>query len=265
MLKNLELSFDEFIELKEYCDKKNIEFMSTPYDPESVEFLNKIVHRFKIPSADIVNKPLLQAVAETKKQVILSTGMALIEEIDRAVDLLKENGNKNIILLHCTTSYPASIHEVNLNIMQSLKNRYNLPVGYSDHTIGIEIPIMAASLGAVLIEKHFTLNRKMKGPDHYCSLEPNELKNMVNSVRNIEKAFGKKEKHITKEEEKNIYHLRRSIHSLQDIKKGEKIDNSNLGLLRPDDGLSPWYMDDIVGKKAKKDIKKFEPIKEGDV
>jgi N,N'-diacetyllegionaminate synthase len=265
MLKNLELSFNEFKDIKKYCNRKKIEFISTPYDIESAEFLNPLVTRFKIPSAEIVNKPLLEAVSKFKKQIILSTGMATFDEIKRAISLIKANGNKDIVLLHCTTSYPTPYNQVNMNMLKTLKTKFDLPVGYSDHTLGIEIPIMAVSYGAEVIEKHFTLDRKMEGPDHYASLEPDELEDMVEMIRKVEKAFGKKEIHLTKNEKENIYHLRRSIHSNRDIGKGKIIKAGDINLLRPDDGLSPWLIDQVVGKRAKRNIKKDQPIRRKDV
>jgi len=262
MLKRLELSFNDFRELKKYCDKKSIEFFSTPYDVESVIFLNEIgVKRFKIASADLVNKPLIEAVAKTKKQIILSTGMANLEKIERTISLINAFGNRDIVILHCTTSYPTPCSQVNLNTLSLLKEKFDLPVGYSDHTLGIEIPIMAVSLGAKVIEKHFTLNRKMEGPDHFISLEPNELKKMIKAIRNVEEAFGSKKKEINPEEKKNIFFMRRSIHASRHIKKGEIIKESNVKITRPFDGIEPWFLDKMLGKKAKISIKKDKPIK----
>ncbi|NQU99165.1 MAG: N-acetylneuraminate synthase [Parcubacteria group bacterium] len=262
MLKNLELSFDEFRELKKYCDNNSIEFISTPYDIKSVEFLNNIgVKRFKVASADLINKPLIEAIAETKKQIILSTGMATLGEIERTISLIYNLGNRNIILLHCTTSYPTSYDQVNMNILHTLKEAFGLPVGYSDHTLGIEIPIMAVSMGAKVVEKHFTLDRTMEGPDHFASLEPNELKEMVKSIRNIEKSFGSKRKEITAEEKKNIFFMRRSIHASIDIKTGEVIKANNIKITRPFNGIESWFIDVILGKKLKNNIKKDDPIR----
>lgn len=261
MLKSLELSFYEFRKLKEYCDKREIEFMSTPYDIKSVEFLNKIVRIFKIASADLINKPLIEAVAKTKKQVILSTGMAKLGEIERTISLINHLGNKDIILLHCTTSYPTPYGQVNMNVLHTLKKAFSLPVGYSDHTLGIEIPIMAVSLGAKVIEKHFTLDPTMEGPDHFASLNPNGLKKMVETIRNIEKAFGSERKEITGEEKKNIYFMRRSIHASRDIQKGKIISYDDTKIKRPFDGIEPWFLDFIIGKKIKNDVKKDETLK----
>lgn len=262
MLKNLELSFDEFRELKKYCDNRSIEFISTPYDIRSVEFLNKIgVKRFKVASADLINKPLIEAIVKTKKQIILSTGMATLGEIERTISLLYGSGNENIIILHCTTSYPTSYDQVNMNVLHTLKEAFGLPVGYSDHTLGVEVPIMAVSMGAKVIEKHFTLDRTMEGPDHFASLEPDELKKMVKAIRNVEKAFGIKRKEITDNEKKNIFYMRRSIHVSVDIKKADIMKDNNIKITRPFDGIEPWFVDIISGKKVKNNIKKDNPIR----
>lgn len=261
MLKNLELSFDEFLELKKYCDNKGIEFMSTPYDIESVRFLDEIVNRFKIASADLINKPLIEAIAKTGKQIILSVGMATLGEIERTISWINDIGNTNIILLHCTTSYPTPYDQVNMNVLGTLKRAFALPVGYSDHTLGIEIPIMAVSMGAKVIEKHFTLDRTMEGPDHFASAEPDELKKMVKGIRNVEKAFGSERKEITNEEKKNILFMRRSVHASRDIKEGEIIKEDNIKIVRPFDGIAPWFLDIILGKKIKTNVKKDEPIR----
>lgn len=263
MLKNLELSFDEFRELKKYCDKKEIEFISTPYDIKSVEFLNEEigVSRFKVASADIINKPLIEAIAKTKKQITLSTGMATLGEIERTISFIRSFGNEDIVILHCTTSYPTPYNQVNMNVLDTLKKAFGLPVGYSDHTLGIEIPVIAVSMGAKVIEKHFTLDRTIEGPDHFASLEPDELKKMVKAIRNVEKAFGSGRKEITEEEKKNIFFMRRSIHASEDIKEGEIIKESNIKIIRPFDGIEPWFLDAILGKKIKTNIKRDEPIK----
>jgi N-acetylneuraminate synthase len=266
MLKNLELSFDEFREIKKYCDNKAIEFISTPYDIESVEFLTSLkVDKFKIASADLINKPLIEAVAKTNKQVILGCGMATLEEIERTVSFIKSLGNNNIALLHCTTNYPTNYEDVNMRAMQTLKKTFELPVGYSDHTLGIVIPILAVSLTANIIEKHFTLSRDMIGPDHFASLEPDELKKMVNAIRIVESALGTYEKIIPKEEKKNIFFMRRSIHLNKNMKKGEIIQNENIQILRPYVGIEPWLIDQVIGKELKKDKIKNEPLEWEDV
>lgn len=261
LLKSEELTIDEFKELKNYCDKKNIEFISTPYDVKSVGVLDEMgVKQFKVASAEIVNKPLLHAIAKTKKPVLLATGMASLGEIERAVNYIRSVGNKSLTLLHCTSSYPAPHDQVNMNFLTTLKNIFDYPVGYSDHTRGVEISVMAVALGATVIEKHFTLDKNIVGPDHWASAEPAEFKEMVDAVRNVEKAFGTYEKILTENEQKNILYMRRSIHAVSDIKKGEKISLDDVKILRKNDGLSPWMIDTIVKKKAVRDIKKGQPI-----
>ena len=261
LLKSSELTLDEFKELKIYCDKKNIEFISTPYDVKSVGVLDDMgVKQFKVASAEIVNKPLLKAISETKKPVLLATGMASLGEIERAVNYIRGIGNDSLTLLHCTSSYPAPHDQVNMNFLTTLKNIFDYPVGYSDHTRGIEIAVMAVALGARVIEKHFTLDKNIVGPDHWASAEPAEIKEMVDAVRNVEKAFGTCEKILTENEQENILYMRRSIHAVSDIKKGEKISLNNVKILRKNDGLSPWMIDTIINKKAIRDIKKGQPI-----
>lgn len=262
MLKRLELGYDEFQKLKRYCDLRGIEFISTPYDIESVRFLNDIgVNRFKVASADLINKPLIEAVARTKKQIILSIGMATLGEVSRTITFLNTIANKNIVLLHCTTNYPASYGQVNMNVLRMLKDKFCLPIGYSDHTPGIEISIMAVSLGAEFIEKHFTLSHKMKGPDHSASLEPDELVKMIKAIRNVEEAFGSNKKKLTMEEKKNIFFMRRGIHAAKDIEKGQLIKESDIKITRPFDGIEPWFLDCLLSKKTKAVIKKDKPIR----
>jgi len=261
MLKNLELSKDEFRTLKTYCDTKHIEFISTPYDVGSVSFLNELgVHRFKIASAEIVNKPVIEAVAQTRKPTLLATGMATLGEIEQALSIFRGFGSNDITLLHCTTSYPTPYDQVHLRVMKTLETAFDLPVGYSDHTLGIEIAIMAVSLGATVIEKHFTLDRTMVGPDHYTSLEPDEFKKMVTALRHVEQAFGQREKTRTEEEQKNIRFMRRSIHAARDLCKGTRIEENDIVMLRENDGLSPWQRDVVIGRTARKNIKKHQPI-----
>ncbi|KKM16308.1 hypothetical protein LCGC14_1687140 [marine sediment metagenome] len=266
MLKNLELKFEDTLKLKNYCIKKEIEFMSTPYDIQSVEFLNKIgVERFKVASADIINKPLIKAIAETKKQIILSCGMATLGEIERTVSFIKKIGNNDIILLHCIVSYPTPYDQVNMNILKTLKRAFGLPVGYSDHTLGIEVPIMAVALGAKVIEKHITLDRTMVGPDHFASLELDDLTKMVKAIRNIEKAFGVYLKKIPKVEKENLYFMRRSLHLKHNTMKGDIITVENLKITRPFDGIEPWHLESILGKKIKNDVNEDNPLKWKDV
>lgn len=261
MVKKLELSFDEFIELNEYCKQKNIEFLSTAFDFDSIDFLSGLnMKRWKVPSGDITNLPYLIKIAKLEKPIILSTGMSTMEDIESAILILKENGSQEITILHCTTEYPTPFSDVNLKAMNTIKNEFELPVGYSDHTKGIEVPIAAVSLGATVIEKHFTLDRMMEGPDHKASLEPNELKAMVDGIRNIEVALGDGEKRIAESERKNMSIARKSIIAKVNIEKGEVLTEKNLTVKRPGNGISPmnWYQ--VIGKKAVKDFKEDELI-----
>ena len=258
MLKNLELSYKDFSELKTYCDSKGIMFLSTPFDLESIDFLASLnMPVFKIPSGEITNLPYLRKINSYKKDVILSTGMATQDEIQDALNVLKDC---KVSLLHCTTEYPCPYESVNMKAMQTLKKHFNLPVGYSDHTIGIEIPVMAASMGAEIIEKHFTLDKNMEGPDHKASLEPNELKNMVQAIRNVEKAFGTGIKEPQEAEKKNLDIVRKSIVANCDIKRGETFTENNLTVKRPGNGISPMKWDEIIGTKANRDYKEDELI-----
>lgn len=261
MVKKLELSFDEFIELNEYCKKKNIEFLSTAFDFDSIDFLSGLnMKRWKVPSGDITNLPYLIKIAKLEKPIILSTGMSTMDDIKSAISILKENGSQEITILHCTTEYPTPFSDVNLKAMNTIKNQFGFAVGYSDHTKGIEVPIAAVSLGATVIEKHFTLDRNMEGPDHKASLEPNELKIMVDSIRNIEVALGDGEKRIAESERKNMLIARKSIIAKINIEKGEILTEKNLTVKRPGNGISPmnWYQ--VIGKKAVKDFKEDELI-----
>lgn len=258
MLKKLELSYNDFVELQQYCAQKNIEFLSTPFDLESMDFLASLNMRiFKIPSGEITNLPYLRKINSYKKEVILSTGMADLDEIQAALEVLKDC---KVSLLHCTTEYPCPFDNVNMNAMLTLKEKFNLQVGYSDHTEGIEIPIMAASMGAKIIEKHFTLDKNMEGPDHKASLEPDELKAMVSAIRNVEKAFGDGKKEPQEAEKKNINIARKSIVAKCAIKKGEVFSENNLTTKRPGDGISPMKWDEIIGTKAQKDYIEDELI-----
>lgn len=261
MLKKLELSFDEFVELNEYCKSKSIEFMSTAFDFDSIEFLTELgMERWKIPSGEITNLPYLMMIAKLNKPVILSTGMSTMEDIRSAIKALKENGAADLTVLHCTTEYPTPFEDVNLKAMNTIKEEFNVKVGYSDHTKGIEVPIAAVALGATVIEKHFTLDRNMEGPDHKASLEPNELKAMVDSIRHIELALGNGMKQPAESEKKNIAVVRKSIIAKHNIKKGEVLTEDNLTVKRPGSGISPmkWY--EVVGTKAVKDYNEDEMI-----
>jgi N,N'-diacetyllegionaminate synthase len=261
MLKKLELSYNDFIDLNSYCSKKGIKFLSTAFDFDSIDFLNKLdMIVWKIPSGEITNLPYLIKIAKLKKPVILSTGMSTIQDIRSAIDVLKNNGAGEITVLHCTTEYPTPYEDVNLRAMLTIKNEFNVNIGYSDHTKGIEVPIAAVALGATVIEKHFTLDRNLEGPDHKASLEPQELKNMVDSIRNIEAALGNGIKKPAESEIKNMNIARKSIVALKDIKKGEVFSETNITVKRPGNGISPMKWFDIIGKTAIKDFKEDELI-----
>lgn len=262
MLKKLELSFQDHILLKEYCDRRKIMFLSTPFDFESIDLLEKVgIKYYKVSSGDLTNIPLLEYIAKLQKPIILSTGMANLGEVEMAVKAIKKYMDKNLYLLHCTSNYPTLYEDVNLKAMITLKNAFKLPVGYSDHTVGIEVPIAAVAMGAKIIEKHFTLDRHMDGPDHKASLEPDELRSMVDSIRNIESAFGDGVKRCNKNEEKNKFVSRKSIVAKKFIKKGEMILLDMIDIKRPKGGISPEYIESVVGSKALNDIQKDSFIK----
>lgn len=260
MLSKLLLSFDDFKELADYCKKVGIMFLSTPFDIESIHFLNGLQNIWKIPSGEITNYPYLVEIAKTEKPIIFSTGMSDMEEIGAAITVLKQNGSSNITLLHCTTEYPAPLNEVNLNSMQTLKKEFNCKVGYSDHTNGIEVSLAAAAMGASVIEKHFTLDKNMPGPDHRASLEPDELKALVDGIRNIELAMGSYSKIPTVSELKNREVARKSIIAARDIKAGELFDENNITTKRPGNGISPMLWNDVIGTAAKRDFMEDELI-----
>jgi N,N'-diacetyllegionaminate synthase len=257
MLKKLELNADEHKKLFNYCTNKGITFLSSPFDHESIRLLDKLnVQIFKIPSGEINNLPYLRHIGSLGKEVILSTGMSSLKEIDEALNILINSGTakNNITILHANTMYPTPMEDVNLNAMQTIKNKFDVAVGYSDHTLGIEVDIAAAALGASVIEKHFTLDKKMDGPDHKASLEPNELKSMIGAIRNIEKAMGDGVKRLTRSEKPNITIARKSIVAKTDIKKGDIFSEKNLTTKRPGNGLSPMNWDSVVGKIAVQDF-----------
>ena len=263
MLRKLELDESAHKELFDYCKQKNILFMSTPFDLESISLLNKLgLEIFKIPSGEITNLPYLREIGSLKKRVILSTGMAEMEEIKNAVDIITESGTpkENITVLHCNTEYPSPYEDVNLLAMLTIKEVFNVHIGYSDHTIGIEIPIAATALGATIIEKHFTLDKNMEGPDHKASLDPDELTVMVRSIRTIEKALGNGIKKPSPSELKNRVIARKSIVAYKDIIQGEVFSCENLTVKRPGTGINPMKWDSILGKTARRDFKKDEVI-----
>lgn len=261
MVKKLELSFEQFRELQKYAEERDITFLSTPFDIPSVEFLDSInIPCFKIPSGEITNLPYLIKIAETGRDVIMSTGMAELNEIESAINILREHRSGDISLLHCNTEYPTPYEDVNLRAMSTLKEKFGVRVGYSDHTQGIEVPIAAVALGAEIIEKHFTLDHNMEGPDHKASLEPDELKQMVDGIRKTEKALGNGIKTASPSEKKNIQIARKSIVARRDIKKGEILTEENLAVKRPGNGISPmrWY--EVIGTKAIRDFSEDEMI-----
>ena len=261
MLKKLELSYDEFIDLKKYCDKTGITFLSTPFDFDSIDFLNSIDMPFwKIPSGEITNYPYLVALARTGKPVVMSTGMCDLEEIREAVKVLTDNGVTDIKLLHCNTEYPTPYEDVNLKAMQTIKDKFGYDVGYSDHTKGIEVPIAAVAMGATVVEKHFTLDRNMKGPDHKASLEPDELADMVKSIRNIEKAVGDGDKTPSPSERKNKAVARKSIVAKCKVYKGDILTEDNITVKRPGNGISPMKWNEVIGTKAVRDFEEDELI-----
>lgn len=262
MLKKLELSNSAHEELIKYCKLKNVKFLSTAFDFESMDFLKNKLDFYKIPSGEITNLPYLEKVAKLGLSVVMSTGMANMQEVRDAFDILVKNGLKkdDITILHCNTEYPTPMEDVNLTAMLSIKKELDVKIGYSDHTLGIEVPIAAVAMGAKVIEKHFTLDRKMKGPDHKASLEPDELKAMVTGIRNIELALGDGIKKPSKSEQKNILIARKSIVAIQDIKKGDIFTEQNISVKRPGNGISAmkWY--DVLGRNADKNYKEDELI-----
>lgn len=271
LLKRLELTNDNFKRLFSYCRKKNIIFMSTPFDEKSADMLDRLgMNIFKIPSGEITNKPLIQRIAAKNKPVILSTGMSYLNEVEKAVrwiyDIWNKSGfNQQLTLLHCVSNYPAHAKDVNLCAMNTLKVSFGLPVGYSDHTLGIEIPIAAVAMGAKVIEKHFTLDKNMKGPDHKASLEPDELKAMVKAIRNVEKAMGDGVKKPAVSEDETRIIARRSLVAKRDIKKGSVIRSGDIIIKRPGNGIPPEFKETIKGMKAKKNIIADSVIKWGDL
>lgn len=288
MLQKLELSEEAHEELKELCMQKKIDFLSSPFDEESLNFLVKKikVRSIKIPSGEITNAPLLLKIARSQKPAILSTGMSTLKEIQMALSILafgytshttsptivhfrkafdsirgKLMLRKKVILLHCTSEYPTPLEEVNLSAMRTLQTKFGLPVGLSDHTLGISVPIAATALGACVIEKHFTLDKNLPGPDHKASLEPNDLKAMVHSIREVERAIGVSQKLPTISEMKNRFFARRSLVATQNVQQGELFHEGNIGSKRPADGIPPLEYWNWLGKKAKKDFLKDEAIK----
>lgn len=263
MIKNISLTFDEHRQLANYCSEIGIKYLCTPFDLPSIKLLQEIgMPLWKIPSGEITNYPYLKMIAGTGLPVIMSTGMADMMEIEEALGVLARYGTPHdqITLLHCTTEYPAPKDEVNLRAMHALQQRFQVKVGYSDHTRGIEIPVAAVAMGAEVIEKHFTLDRNMEGPDHRASVEPDELKMMVDYIRNVEKALGDGVKRGTTSELKNKVIARKSIVAFRDIKAGEIFSEENLATKRPANGLTPMMWEQVIGCMAKRDFLEDEPI-----
>lgn len=261
MLKKLELTEEEYEELKRYCGEKHIMFLSTPFDLDSLRYLNEIgIEIIKIPSGEITNYPYLREIGKLRKPIIMSTGMSTMAEVEEAVEVLQINGARDITLLHCNTQYPTPYGDVNLRAMLALKDKFHTEVGYSDHTLGIEIPIAATAMGATVIEKHFTLNRGMEGPDHKASLEPDELKCMIQSIRNVEQAMGTGIKEPTNSEYKNILVARKSIVARKQIQAGESFTEENITTKRPGDGMSPMRWNEVIGKTASREYGVDEKI-----
>ncbi|MFT5236734.1 MAG: N,N'-diacetyllegionaminate synthase [Flavobacteriaceae bacterium] len=264
MLKKLELSESDHDELMAYCELKDVQFLSSAFDVEGVSYLNNLgLNLFKVPSGEITNFPYLRAIAKTKKPIILSTGMASMGDIQSSIEVLSNFGVKKeqLTILHCNTEYPTPMQDVNLHAMNSIKDQFGVQVGYSDHTLGIEVPIAAVALGAKVIEKHFTLDNTLPGPDHKASLEPEALKEMVLAIRNIENALlGDGVKQPSASEQKNIKIARKSIHLLKDLSAGTVISESDIIPLRPGDGISPMEWNTIIGKTVIRDLKKFEKL-----
>jgi N,N'-diacetyllegionaminate synthase len=264
MLKKLELSHEQHELLIDYCRQKSVKFFSTAFDLDSLEYLSKIgLDLVKIPSGEITNLPYLRKAAQLFKKVILSTGMCTMDDIEAAMNIFLTEGIKKeqITILHCNTEYPTPMNDVNLKAMLSIQQKFGTEIGYSDHTLGIEVPVAAVALGASVIEKHFTLNNSMEGPDHAASLEPHQLKEMVKSIRNIEQAIsGDGIKKPSHSEQKNISIARKSIVSKRDILAGEIFSEENITVKRPGNGISPMKWDMVIGKKAIKDFKQDELI-----
>ena len=256
MIKKLELDKETHLELNTYCKEKRIEFLSSPFDNRSIDLLDELgLERLKIPSGEINNLPYLRHIGSFAKPIILSTGMSNLSEIEAALDILEKAGTSRdeITVLHCNTEYPTPMEDVNLNAMLTIRRKLGVKVGYSDHTLGIEIPIAAVALGATVIEKHFTLDRNLPGPDHRASLEPGELKDMIKSIRNIERAMGDGVKKPSPSETKNIPIARKSIVVKMSIKKGEIFSDENLTVKRSGAGTSPMEWDNLIGRYSEKD------------
>lgn len=264
MLKKLELPLESFKLLKKHCDERGILFLSTPHSGGQVlDTLDILVPAFKIASGDITNHPFLKQVARKKKPIILGTGMATLEEVLDAVSLIEKEGNEDIILLHCTTEYPCNYEDVNLEALNTMKNYFQYPIGYSDHTIGWQVPVMAVTLGAVVIEKHFTLDKSLPGPDHVASANPVEMAETINRCRAVHKILGSPEKKPSEVELKNIPITRKSLYFSRDLSAGATISEMDLIIRRPGQGLSPKYFDSVIGKTLVVPVKKGQKVELG--
>jgi N,N'-diacetyllegionaminate synthase len=264
MIKKLELDRKTHQELIDYCKIKNIQFLSTAFDHDSIELLAELnIPLFKIPSGEITNLPYLRHIGKMGKQIIMSTGMSTLDEVHNALNILIESGaeKEQITILHCNTEYPTPMKDVNLKAMLTIKDELGLNIGYSDHTLGVEVPIAAVAMGATVIEKHFTLDRTLPGPDHAASLEPDELNAMVSAIRNIEKAMGNGLKEPSTSEIKNMPTARKSIIAKKSIKKGELFTEENLIVKRPGTGISPMGWDTVIGKAASSDYEMDDLIR----
>lgn len=261
MIKRLELDYHKHEELMDYAKEKGILFLSSPFDLESIDLLERLgLEIFKIPSGEITNYPYLVKIASLRKKIILSTGMANLSEIEDALEVLQKHGAKDITVLHCNTEYPTPMEDVNLSAMLTIRDAFKVPVGYSDHTEGVEIPIAAVAIGAKVIEKHFTLDKLMEGPDHRASLEPKELQAMVAAIRNIEQAMGNGKKTPSDSEKKNKAVVRKSIVAARNIREGELLTEENLTVKRPAGGLSPMRWREVLSQVAKRDFLEDEMI-----
>ena len=264
MSKNISLSYNEFKKLHKYCKKKKINFLSTAFDLSSIKFLNSLNMKFfKIPSGEITNLPYLSQIGKLKKNVLLSTGMSNMREIGQAIKVLEKNGTpkKKIIVMQCNTEYPTPLEDVNLRVMHSIQKKFNVNIGYSDHTLGIDASLWAVAMGAKVIEKHITLNKSFPGPDHKASINESELKNLINKIKLLEIALGSDKKKPTKSEKKNIPIARNSLVASRNIKKGEKFSLKNITAKRPGTGISPMSINKILGKVAKKNFNYDDLIK----
>ncbi len=261
LFKNVELSFKDFEELNEYAKKKKIVFFSAPFDIISAEFLEKLdIPCFKVASSDLTNMPLIRKIAQSKKPMIISTGLANLEEIENAINCCKKENNNNLILLHSVSNYPTNPNEANLRAMDTLREKFEFPIGYSDNGESSLVDLVAASMGSNLIEKHFTLDKNMEGPDHSFSIEPNDLKELISDIRIIEKIRGIGNKNPQDSEIPAIKSIRKSLTARVYIPKGNKISLDNIAIKRPQEGIEPKYLDEILGKKVIKDISRDTPI-----